>query len=81
MIEANIKVRRITLHSLGWHDYVNVLEAELIMNVIANLLQVMGNVYLLFGREHEVVVGAACLLSWITLFQHLTHHKRLIIMY
>jgi hypothetical protein len=41
----------------------------------------VANVYLFFGREHEVIVGLSCLFSWLTIFQLLKGYKQLILMY
>lgn len=49
-IDLNIKVRKISIHNLRWKDYLNVVEIEVLFNVLANALQIIGNIYLLFGR-------------------------------
>ena len=41
----------------------------------------VGNAYLLFGREHEVIVGLGCLLSWLTVFRIFRSYRKLNLMY
>lgn len=48
--------------------------------MISNSFQIIGNFYLLFGREHEIIVGLGCLFAWMTIFRLLRAYKRLIMM-
>jgi len=42
-IDANIRVRKLTLNNLRWRDYFDIVEVEVLFNVVANIMQIIGN--------------------------------------
>lgn len=80
-IEVNIEARHITINNLQWSDYLKILDFDVVFSVISNSFLVVGNFYLLFSREHEIIVGMGCLFAWMTIFRILHDYKQLILMY
>jgi hypothetical protein len=71
----------VDINSLRWKDYMRIVEFDVIFAMLASSLQIISNFYLLFGREHEEVIGLGCLFAWMTIFRLLQNYKKLTLMY
>lgn len=76
-----IEEEEITLNEVKWENYASLIEFHTYFTVLSNVFQIIGSVYLIFGTEHEVIIGMGCLMSWLTVFKFIKKYQNLVLMY
>ncbi len=69
-----VEKNKVDINSVQWKDYLRVVEFDVVFALLASVLQIISNFYLMFGREHEQIVGLGCMFAWLTIFRTLQNY-------